>query len=119
MCKKLSNEFPAPDYVGEFGGRCWDVDASTKIWEHNPGRFELTTHLKLKLTAEQALSITRGLKPEPPRDLKLAQLQVADMLMHQCKINKQPVSRAVADDAAAQIVQALPVLGRVDDEETK
>jgi hypothetical protein len=119
MRKKLNTEFPTPDYVGEYGDRCWDVNAGIEIWEYRSGQYELTTHLKLELTAEQALSITRGLKPEPPRDLKLAQRQVADMLMHQCKINKQPVSRAVADDAAAQIVQALPVLGRVDDEETK
>ena len=109
--EKKPSDMPAPDYIGEHGGRCWDVNISTKIWEHEEDRYELTTHLKLELTPEQAAAIARGMKPQP-RDLQLAQTQVARIIERQALAHGVEMSDDIIMDIAAQIARALPLLGR-------
>ena len=141
MCKKEgpTNEeraallgFPEPDYTGEFGGRCWNVTNAVKLWAHPCAPevdYAISGQLHVELTRDQALAVARGLKPEPPRDLKLAQRQVARLVERQMNAhgveffdeNGTPTGCIIDDeilmDIAAQVVQALDVLGReVNDE---
>jgi len=117
----LLSEFPEPDHEGKpyldyAGARAWIMNPLVKVWEHHHSggaRYEISTIMSVDLTREQALAIARGLKPEP-RDLKLAQIQVAGIIVNQCRSAKLMVniSDEAATDIAAKIVQALPVLGR-------
>ena len=108
---KMKNNMPSPNYVGEYGGKCWDINTSAKIWAHDEDRFELTTHLKLALTPEQAAAIAWAMKPQA-MDLQLAQSQVARIVERQALAHGLEMSDDVLMDIAAQIVQALPLLGR-------
>ena len=132
MCKKegptneeraaLLAAFPEPDYrAKESAARCWDMNPQAKLWEHHSGdtqHYEISGYLKVVLTRDQALAIARGLKPEPPRDLKLAQRQVARIVERQMIANGVDFRHDdILMDIAAQVVQALDVLGReVNDE---
>ena len=116
----LLSEFPEPDHEGETYGqyapaRCWSMNTALKMWEHHhsgEARYEISTIMSVDLTREQALAIARGLKPEP-RDLKLAQIQVAGIIVNQCRTaHGVNISDEAATAIAAKIVQALPVLGR-------
>jgi len=115
----LLSEFPEPDHEGKpyldyAGARAWIMNPLVKVWEHHHSggaRYEISTIMSVDLTREQALAIARGLKPEP-RDLKLAQIQVAGIIVNQCRTaHGVNISDEAATDIAAKIVQALPVLG--------
>ena len=118
----LLSEFPEPDHTGKpydqyAPARCWSMNTALKMWEHNHyddgPHYSISAILDVDLTREQALAIARGLKPEP-RDLKLARRQVEEIIGNECRITTHDgnIPATLRRDIAAQIVQALPVLGR-------
>jgi|TARA_Y100000310_G_scaffold244388_1_gene249137 hypothetical protein len=101
------SDFPDPHFNAPAGGRCWK-NSTTKLWEYpyaDTIRYEVE-HTS-PVTPEQALALARVLAPRcDPRAP-----DAAGIIQRQLEAHGVTITEDQARDVAAQVLQALPVLG--------
>ena len=98
-----ATDFP-PAHFESDGHLCWRYGALT-VWLRPDGRADICTSFRQDIPLEQALALARAASPSKSTE------DAGGIIRRQLEMHGVTITDGQAKDAAAQVLQALPVIG--------